>query len=150
MKLIPLPLEDQAARGGNYELHYSHEDLTETTANTAQVLTFPIKAKMSVKVIENVVDVAFKDASDAAFNTTTLIVGDGGDDDRLLASQELNVNGSEVLFKKGTGTDYPFTADDTVDLTFGSMSAKSLSDIDTGRGRLLLNIQDRRAVAPAV
>jgi hypothetical protein len=150
MKLIPLPLETQAATGANYELQYSHEDLTETAAATAQTIeAFAVKAKMSVKVIENVVDVPFQDASDAAFNTTTLIVGDGGDDDRLLASQELNVNGTEVLLKKGTGTDHVFTADDTIDLKFGSMTGKSLVNIDTGRGRLLLNIQDRRAVAPA-
>jgi hypothetical protein len=150
MKLIPLSLVEQAARGGNFELFYSHEDLTETVAETAQTLTFPIKAKMSVEVIENVVDVAFKDASDAAFNTTPLIIGDGGSTSRFLASQELNVNGTEVLFKKGTGTSFPYTSDDTVDLTFGSMAAKSLVDIDTGRGRVLLNIQDQRVIAPAV
>jgi hypothetical protein len=150
MKLIPLSLEEQAARGGNFELFYSHEDLTEATANTAQVLTFNIASKMSVQLIENVVDVPFKDASDAAFNTTPLIIGDGGDTARYLASQELNVNGTEVLFKKGTTANLVYTADDTIDLTFGSMAAKSLSDIDTGRGRALFRIQDRRAVAPAV
>jgi len=149
MILVPLTLEGQAARGGNYELFYSHEDLTEATANTAQVLTFPILDKMSAEVVENVVDEAFEDASDNAFNTTTLIVGDGDNAAELLTSQELNVNGTEVLYKKGTGVSHVYTTTDTIDLTFGSMAAKSLVNIDTGRGRLLLNIQDRRAVVGA-
>lgn len=149
MKIIPLTLEEQSARGGNFEVQYSHEDLTEAVVATAQVLTIPIAAKMSAKVIENVLDEQFKDASDAAFNTTALIVGDGGDDNRLLASTELNANGAVVPFAKGTGTDYPFTADDTIDLTFASMAAKALANLDQGRGRLLLNIQDRRQVQAA-
>jgi hypothetical protein len=149
MKITPLGLQEQAARGGNYEVEYSHEDLTEAAANTAQTLTVTIAAKMSAQVVEHVIDVPFKDASDAAFNSTTVIVGDGGSTNRLLTSTELNENGTEVLFKKGTGTDYVFTADDTIDITIASMAAKSLSDIDTGRARLLLNIQDRREVPPA-
>jgi len=148
MKVIPLSNMEQAARGGNFEVHYSHEDLTEATANTAQTLTVDVLAGMSGEVVENIIDEAFEDASDAAFNTTALIVGDGGGDDRLLTSTELNKNGTEVLYKKGTGVAFPFTADDTIDLKFAAMAAKSLVDIDKGKGRLLLNIQNSKASKP--
>lgn len=150
MKLIPLSLETATETGANWAAYWSHEDLTETTANTAQVLTFPIAARMSAQVVQSIIDVPLEDESDNAFNTTTLIVGDGDNDDALLTSQELNVNGSEVPLKRGTGTVTVYTESDTIDLTFGSMAAKSLSNLDKGRGHVLLNIQDARVVAPAV
>lgn len=133
MNIFALPKSDADILGATHCVEIKAEDLTQTTANTAQTLTMAVEAGEYFKVIGYTLVQAFADASDAAFNTTTLIIGDGGDTDRFLTSSELNVNGTEVIFKGGTGTELVYTTADTVDFTFGSMTAKSLADIDQGR-----------------
>lgn len=132
MQILPLQHE-QTGLGPTHKIIVTHEDLTETTANTAQVIPLLTVALGDlVEVVATYVPTAFQDASDAAFNTTAITIGDGGSANRLLTSQELNVNGSEVLGKAGVAGGYVYLAGDTVDLTVGSMSSKSLSNIDTG------------------
>lgn len=134
--------EEVAATGANLLVILTHEDLTESTVNTAQAIDLFTKGNgRTVKLVRSKIVTAFEDASDAALNTTTLIVGDSGDDDRLLASQELNENGTEVEIKEGTGTTHAPTSDTTYQATFGSMSGKKLSDIDTGEVHLFFNLQ---------
>jgi hypothetical protein len=102
MQLIPLNIEAVAQHGATHVAIVTHADLTETTANTAQVIALiaaPANTVARVVKVKNVIP--FKDASDAALNTTALTIGDAGDADRLLASTELNVNGTEVLLKQG-------------------------------------------------
>lgn len=103
MKIYPLVLEEQAAAGGaNVRVEVTHADLTEATANTAQTIPLlTVGAKMAVRLVKAVLVTPFKDASDADFNTCPATVGDGSDVDRLLASMELNENGTEVLLKPG-------------------------------------------------
>jgi hypothetical protein len=118
-------------------------DLTQTTANTAQVLELiSVKAGDALLNAATHLETKFQDASDAAFNTTPLTVGDGSDADRAINSQELNVNGTEVVFAANDPAKLPyvFTADDTIDATFGSMAAKALNDIDTGKLHVYLRI----------
>jgi hypothetical protein len=134
MKFVPLSTEERLKHGGaTHKATVTHADLTEETVNTAQTIElFPVVAKDAVKLIYDDLVTAFEDQSDAAFNSNAITVGDGGDLDRLLASQQVNVNGTEVVRKLGTGTMYIFTDADTVDLVVGSMAAKALSDIDKG------------------
>jgi len=122
--------------GATHVVELTHADLTETTVNTAQdiaLLTTPA-SKCSVQVVKTVLDTPFKDASDSAFNTNALIVGYSGSTNALLASQELNENGSEVLKKRGTGTVTVFTAATVINANIAAMAAKALADIDTGGG----------------
>lgn len=141
MNSMALLQEEIAVHNANVRRVITHEDLTETTANTAQVIELMTKgAGKSVELVKSQVITPFQDASDAAFNTTPLTVGDAGDADRLLTSQEVNVNGTEVLVKKGTGTVYEPSSDTAINLTVGSMSGKSLSNIDTGEVHLYFNI----------
>lgn len=119
--------------GFTHVIQLTPDDLTEATANTEQVInTIPVVAGNVVERVMPVLITPFKDASDAAYNSTLLEVGDAGDDDRYLAATQLNENGSEVLFAAGTGTVNAFTAAGYITVTFGSMAAKSLSDIDVG------------------
>lgn len=143
-KAKPLGTEERLAHGGaTHVAVITHEDLTETTANTAQTIELmDVANKVAVECVYTDLVTPFEDASDAAFNTNTLIVGDGGDTDRLLASQEMNENGTEVDMKVGTGTNYVYTGADTVDAVIGSMTAKSLSNIDTGEVRIYLKVID--------
>lgn len=138
MKIEPASKQFEAAFGATHQVTLTADDLTETTADTAQTFTVAAPAGTLAQVIATAVPTAFKDASDAAFNTNVLTIGDEVDPDRYLASQELNENGTEVLYKAGTGVAYAYTADDTIDITIAAMAAKSLVNIDTGELRILL------------
>lgn len=140
----PLPHGSAGALGANFEVIITHEDLTETAANTTQKLTMPIEDKMSFEVVRTILDEKFEDTADAALNTTTVIVGDDGNTARFLASQELNVNGTEVTMKNGTGTSLVYTATDTIDFIFGSMAAKTLAQLNRGRIRFQCRVIDGR------
>lgn len=135
MKHIPLP-QEVAARTGFTDLVVvtPDTDLTETAANTAQTLALlNVLAGDAVLAAAIVVKTALSDASDAAFNSNTLIVGDDGDTDRFITSFETNVNGTEILYKvHPSTTPYVFLADNTIDAIFAAMAAKSLVDIDGG------------------
>lgn len=133
MEVNILPIQQQAHY--THRIRVTHEDLTETTANTAQTIAiFDVVDGDCVTDAAIRLVTAFKDASDTALNTTTLIVGDGGDTARYIASAELNENGSEVLAKGGVAAKMPsaYVTTDTVDAIFGSMADKSLSDVDVG------------------
>lgn len=134
--------EEITATKANLLVILTHEDLNEATANTAQAIDLFTKGNgRTFKLVRSKLIKPFRDKSDADLNTTTLIVGDAGDADRLLASQELNLNGTEVLVKEGTGTVHAPTADTTVQATFGSMAAKSLVNIDEGEVHLFFDLQ---------
>lgn len=143
MKVYTLNSNEQAATGFTHRVRITHEDLTEATANTAQTIAiYTVAARDYVAdAAFNLVE-AFEDASDTAYNSTTLIVGDDGNDDRYIASAELNDNGSEILAGPGVNTTarYAYVAANTIDAIFGSMAAKSLSDIDTGKLDIFLKI----------
>ena len=145
MQLEILPLETAALLGFTHRVVVTHEDLTQATANTAQVIPI-LSAPAGTYVRDCAIHMttAFKDTSDAAFNTTAITIGDDGDVDRLLASCELNVNGTEV-FWKGTvpaNVPYLFAADNTIDITFNAMADKALVDIDAGELVVFLNVAE--------
>ena len=142
MKVYELPAETKAATGYTHKVIITHEDLTTATANTAQTIELlSVAAGDVVNTAAVKVVTAFSDASDTAYNTTTLIVGDDGTTNRFVTSLELNVNGTEVLYKAATNTaPHAYTAANTVDAVFGSMAAKSLSDIDAGEVHVFLGV----------
>lgn len=146
MKLKKLSYEESIANNGaTHVAEVVAADLTEATANTDQAVALVTVAdKMSVECVHTKLVTAFQDASDAAFNTTALEVGDGNDVDELLVSQELNVNGTEVNQKSGTNVSHDYAAADTVDANFNAMSAKALNDIDTGEVHIFLRVLDSR------
>jgi len=133
MKVTLLPYETRIATGFTHKVNVTHADLTQTTAATAQVIPLlSVAVGDMVEQVATFVNTYFTDASDTAFNTTAITIGDDGSAARFLASQELNTNGTEVKTKAGTGTLYSYLAANTVDVTFNAMTAKALSDIDAG------------------
>jgi len=148
MKVYELPAETKAATGYTHKAVITHSDLTEATANTAQTIELlDVAAGDVVHTAAVKVVTALSDASDTSFNSTTLIVGDDGSTNRFVTSQELNVNGSEVLYKAATNTaPHAYTAANTVDAVFGSMAAKSLSDIDAGEVHIYLGVNKLTAL----
>lgn len=142
MKVYQLSNEEKLL-GFTHRVELTHADLTETVANTAQTIALiALGINQLVTRCATRLVTAFKNSADAAFNTTTLIVGDDGSTNRYLASQELNENGTEVLCKGGTGTIYAYEVANTVDAVFGSMAAKSLVDLDTGEVHIYLHVCD--------
>ena len=137
MDFFELAFNDRVALGGaTHALRITADDLTETTANTAQALTVDVADGEVFELLATNLVTPFEDASDAAFNSTVLTVGDGSDTDRFLTSQQLNANGTVIDYATGAAAQGPsghvYNTADTVDFTFGSMSAKALADIDTG------------------
>jgi hypothetical protein len=140
MKVQTLQLEQ---RGWfTHKAVITHEDLTETADNTAQVLEL-----VAVDAGDVVQDSAlhlvtpFKDASDSAYNTNAVTLGDGGSANRFISSTEINENGTEILSKAGTlTTSYAYVAADTVDLTVNGLTGKALADIDVGELWVFLRI----------
>jgi len=140
---------EAAIHGFTHAIKIVPADLaTQTTANTALVIEMvPVKAGDIVIRAAYHLRTAFSDASDAAFNSTTITIGDGASAAVYLASTQINVNGTEILNKAGTGTEGAYNADDTVDITFTSMSAKALSDLDTGELWVFLHIANLKDLA---
>lgn len=137
--------QEQAASGWTDKVVITHADLTEATANTAQtiqMISVPAGAVVANAAYRLVT--AFQDNDDNAFNSTTLIVGDGGDTDRFIVSKELNVDGTEVLYWASSAATsslpYSYAAADTIDAVFGSMAAKSLVNLDAGEVHIFLRI----------
>lgn len=142
MRVSPLYNEEAGILDANLVVEFDHVDLTEATAATAQTLTpFTTKAGETVQLMRAEIIVPFEDTADSANNTTAITVGDAGSANRLLASQELNVNGTEVHSKVGTGTQYAPTADTPVTITVGAPAAgKTLAALNKGRARLLFRL----------
>lgn len=149
MRITPLTLEERIATGADLEVQFEHSDLTNAVVDGTQTLTVPIAAKMAVRLLRMILDVPFKNSADATNNSLLLSVGDGGSAARFLTSTELNENGTEVLLKAGVDIEFPYTVADTIDLLFTPDSGFALSALDTGRGRILLKINDQREVAPS-
>jgi hypothetical protein len=148
MTAYELPANTKAATGFTHQVVVTHEDLTETTADTDQ--TIALLSVVAGDVVEKAafkLVTAFEDASDAAFDDTNVSVGDGGDTDRFIASTEVNENGTEVDFAANANTTaYAYTAADTVDLLVESMTAKSLSNIDAGELHIYLAVTKLSAI----
>jgi hypothetical protein len=145
MKTTTFRSINESPRGFNHRFVIDHTDLTEAADDTTQAITLiTLPAGSVVKSAAMFLNTPFEDASDAAFDATTLIVGDSGDTDRYLASTELNENGTEILAKAAPGANIPhaYAAATAVTATFGSMAAKALEDLDVGEVSIYLETSD--------
>lgn len=144
LKLTPLLHEEMVANGGfSHIVVIDADNLTETTANTAQPIALPTLPKGWIynKGYGYLVT-PFQDTRDAAYNTTTFSLGDVGDTARYIASAQLNLNGTEITIPKFGNTAFQFTAATGLLATFGSQSGKSLSNINKGELHVVVQIID--------
>lgn len=135
----------ESPRGFNHRFVIKAEDLTEASDNTAQDVTLiTLPAGTVVKSCAYYLKTPLADASDSAFNSTAVIVGDSGDTDRYINSSQLNVNGTEVIYAVNDTAKLPFvtTASTEVKANFASMASKALEDIDTGEVWIYLETAD--------
>ncbi len=130
----PLSLSEQAAHGCTHVATVTADALTTTATATAQTLTLAtLKAGDAIARVYWKLKTTFQDASDAAFNTDTMSVGDTATGvTKWIAAKEVNENGTEInYFANFVGGAF-YTAADTLTLTFNSQTAKALNDLDTG------------------
>lgn len=122
-------------RGFNYRFVVDHTDLTSTTNAGAQdVALITLPANSLVLRAATYVRTPFADTTDSAFNTTALIVGDSGDTDRYITSQETNTNGTTVRAKAHAQSTTPFAynASTVINANFASMANKNLAALNQG------------------
>lgn len=135
---------NEAPRGFNYRFVITHEDLTESTDNTAQDVTLiTLPAYAVVKGAATYLKTPFQKTGTSAYNSNVLIVGDSGDTDRIIASQELNVNGTEILAKANASTvPYAYAAATAIKANFASMASYDLAELDAGEVHIFLNVSN--------
>lgn len=134
---------NEAPRGFSYRFVIDHPDLTNTTNAAAQDITLiTLPANSVVLRAATYLRTPFQDTADSAFNTTALIVGDSVDPDRYITSQELNVNGTEVLAKAHASSTTPFayTTATAVVANFASMTGKNLAALNAGEVHIFLEV----------
>jgi hypothetical protein len=152
--ILSLGAEDMRLAGG--ATHIAAIKCTDLASFTATASTptgtlelFDVEDGDVVSVIGSRLKTAFSDASDGAFNSTLIQVGDGGSVARFLVSQEVNLNGTEILAKEGVAAGYAYTGADTVDIKFTSTAGKALSDLDAGEVHIYFRIAKLGKVSTA-
>lgn len=149
-KLQPLALQEISSNAGMTHFAVITADaLTTSTANTAQTINMGVvPAGYYVMKSELRLVKPFKDASDAAFNTTTTSLGDGSAVNTHITAKETNENGTEIVVPALNNTPVgPYTSADHLDITFNAMAAKKLSDIDVGELHVLVQLFNPKALS---
>ena len=133
---------NESPRGYNYRFVIDHTDLTEATDNTAQNITLiTLPANSVIKSAATYLKTPFQKTGTSAYNSNLLIVGDSGDTDRLIASQQLNVNGTEVLAKAQASTiPFAYEAATAIVANFASMASYDLLELDAGEVHIFLEV----------
>jgi hypothetical protein len=145
MKFSPRT-DNEAVDGFNYRLDFDYHDIPAGISNnTSKVWAAGYLPAVAISDIvvktELHLTIPFEDQSDAAFNTSTLSLGDATTATRFINASEANVNGTEVLnVIPGANQNVIYTAAGQLQLTLNSMAAKSLSDLDKGAGYILMAI----------
>lgn len=154
MKFTCLTAQERADTGMNYRLDFDYTDIpTGVAVNTAAVIN---TAALGLPIIPNGsiirrsqlhLTTPFEDVSDAAFNDMKISIGDAGSATRFINASQANVNGTEVLnVYPGATENVVYTADSRFQITFGSMAAKTVSDIDKGKAYFLYGLDNTSAV----
>lgn len=143
MKVSPLATNEIADNGSfTHIATITADDLTTAATNTAQTIT--LVSLMAGDIIGKILWRAktfFQASADAAFNTTTMSIGDTASGVAThKAAIELNVNGTEVREGFSNTAVGPYTAADSLTATFNAMAAKALLSIDTGEVEILFQL----------
>jgi hypothetical protein len=132
----------ESPRGYNYRFVIDHTDLTTSADNTVQDITLiTLPANSVVKSAATYLKTPFEKTGTAAYNSNALIVGDSGDTDRIIASQQLNVNGTEILAKAhASTTPFAYVEATAIVANFASMAAYDLAELDAGEVHIFLEV----------
>lgn len=138
----PLTVNESSLNAGMTHIaSVNANDLTNTTNAAATTLTLcTLKAGDIMIKIAWRAKTFFKNSADAAFNTTTMSVGNIATGVAAhIAAIELNENGTEV--RQGfVNTAVMYAAADSLTVTFNSMAAKNLNSLNVGEVEILFEI----------
>lgn len=153
-RVSSLSNEEKAAYGFTHRIDFSYLDIPAGIANnTAQVFAAAgspsgwiglpaTKASDIVRRVELHLTTPFENTADAAFNATAISLGDAGSATRFINASEGNINGTEVIdVLPGASANYIYTAAGQLQITIGSMAAKSISNLNKGKFYILLDIE---------
>jgi hypothetical protein len=138
----PLCALEASDSGATHCATITADALTTTATATAQTLTIvSLKAGDTLSNVFWKLKTTFQDASDAAFNTDTMSVGDTNTGvTKWIAAKEVNENGTEInYFANFVGGAF-YTSADSLTVTFNSQTAKALNDLDTGQVELYFHL----------
>ena len=132
----------ESPRGFNYRFVIDHTDLTTSADNTAQDITLiTLPANSVVKSAATYLKTPFELVGTTAYNSNTVIVGDATDDDRFITSQQINLNGNEILAKAhASTTPHAYVAATAVVAKFASMASYDLLELDKGEIHIFLEV----------
>jgi hypothetical protein len=152
MQFKELATQEKAASDFTHMGVLTANDLTQATANTAQsfnVALMPVGSFIEKTLLRLVTP--FKDASDAAYNSTTVDIGDTGLATRFATTQQVNENGTEISAPVVNIPASPtvYAASQYLTVNFNSMAAKSLNLIDVGELHVLVKINDSKKLSDA-
>ena len=141
MNVSKLTFESSANTGFTHEAVIKASHLTAT--GVQQVFSIDLTAGKAVGRAAYILKEDFDSSTDATIISTTLKVGDNGDDDEFITSTEMNPSGTEVDWKTGELSNLKvYTSANQVDFTVDCTAGKSLADHDTGEVRVLIQIVD--------
>lgn len=144
MKVFELPYETKAATGYTHKIVLDHTDLTTATDNTAQTITLiTLPADTIVKDAATHLVTSFQLTGTTAYNSNTIQVGVSGTTDQLIASQQINTNGTPVTSRR-FAADNPigYTASTPIIATVASMASYDLLELNAGEIHIFLAVVD--------
>lgn len=129
-------------------------DLSQPTANTAQSFNaalLPVGGIITglwLRLIAGFQD-ARPPSGDAAFNSTTVDIGDTGSATRFATAQQVNANSGSVIaapvYSATQGG--PYAASQYLTINVNSMAAKSLVNLSKGELHVFLKILDTKKLS---
>jgi hypothetical protein len=147
MRFVQLTNEEKTSTGGfTHRLDMTFEDIPAGVAvNTAYTWsTAPLPAVAAGDIIKRTLvylTTPFKASGDAAFNSTTISVGDTGSATKYVNAVQINENGTEVITSFPGTENQIYTAAGQLQIQFGSMAAKTLSNLNVGKLYVLFAVQ---------
>ena len=144
MKTFELPAETKAATGYTHKVVLDHTDMTTAADNTAQTITLiTLPADTIVKDAATHLVTSFQLTGTTAYNSNTIQVGVSGTTDQLIASQQINTNGTPVTSRR-FNADNPigYTASTPIIATVASMASYDLLELNAGEIHIFLSVVD--------
>ena len=144
MKLFKLGQDEERSHGFTHRVQLTYADLAAfTTASAAGTITlFTAKAGEIITLVAARLVTPFQNTGDAANLSTALVVGKSGTTNQLLASTELNANGSYVgVATQPSTVPAGYATDTAIIATLTPTSGKTLASLNVGEVDLFLHIK---------
>jgi hypothetical protein len=144
MKVYELPTETKAATGYTHKVVITEASLTQGTDNTAQTLTLlTLPADSIITDAATHLVTPFQLTGTTAYNSNTIVVGVSGTTDQLIASQQINANGTPVTTRRfNSNTPVAYTASTPIIATVASMASYDLLELNAGEIHVFLAVND--------